>query len=165
MSDYEGGWAPGLKDQLNRDHARVGTPAPGQAGADSSVKATFTPKQLQRIIDRQAKTIEKLRLTLAKRPSRQRREVETIDYVKAAARFIRSAGKRVGEGDEHELTALLALQGVFDAAVQEAVNGQRGFGKSWAAIGLAAGTSKEAAWQRWGRGSTPNLTTVKGPDQ
>jgi len=127
------------------------TGAPAQSGADSSVKAAFTPKQLQRIIDRQAKTIEKLRLTISKRPSRHRREVETIDYVKAAARFIRAAGKRVGEGDEHELTALLALQGVFDAAVQEAVNGQKAFGKSWASIGLAAGTTREAAYQRWGK--------------
>jgi molybdopterin converting factor small subunit len=128
------------------------TGAPAQPGGDSSVKPAFTPKQLQRIIDRQAKTIEKLRATISNRPKRRRREVETMDYVKAAERFIKSAGTRVGEGDEHELRALLSLQAIFDGAVQEAVNGQRQFGKSWAAIGLAAGTSKEAAWQRWGKG-------------
>lgn len=125
--------------------------ARGESGADSDVKVTFTPRQLQRIVDRQAKTIEKLRASLANRPKRRRREVETMDYVKAAERFIRGAGRRVGEGDEHELRELLRLQEVLDAATAEAVAGQRSFGKSWASIGLAAGTSKEAAWQRWGK--------------
>ena len=118
---------------------------------DSAVKAAFTPRQLQRIVDRQARTIEKLRATIANRPKRPRRETETMDYVKAAERFIRSAGRRVGESDEHELRELLHLQEAFDAAVAEAVAGQRTYGKSWAAIGLAAGTSREAAFQRWGK--------------
>ena len=115
------------------------------------MKATLTPAQLRRLVERQARTIEKLRDSLARRPKRRRREVETMDYVKAAERFILGAGKRVGEGDEYELAALLRLQATLETALATAVAGQRSYGKSWAAIGLAAGTSKEAAWQRWGK--------------
>jgi len=128
------------------------TAAPAQSGADSTVKAPFTPRQLQKIIEKQQARIEKLEAALADRPSkRPRREVETMDYIKAAKRFIKSAGARVGESDEHELRELLHLQGDLEAAIAVAVAGQRSFGKSWASIGLAAETSKEAAWQRWGK--------------
>jgi hypothetical protein len=103
---------------------------PTTSEPDSTVKASFTPKR---------------------RSKRPRRDVETMDYLGAARRFIRAAGRRVGECDEHELRELLRLQEALDAAVAEAVAGQRTYGKSWAAIGLAAGTSREAAFQRWGR--------------
>lgn len=127
------------------------TSGPAREVGDSGVKAALTPAQLRKKVDQQAKTIEKLRSALAGRPKRRRRDVETMDYVKAAERFILGAGRRVGEGDEYELGALLQLQGTLEAAIATAVAGQRGYGKSWAAIGLAAGTSKEAAWQRWGK--------------
>lgn len=79
------------------------------------------------------------------------RDRETLDYLSAARRFIRVAGRRVGECDEHELAALIALQVDLDAAIQDAVDGQKAHGKSWAAIGVGAGTTREAAFQRWGR--------------
>ena len=128
-----------------------GTGGPAEPGGDSGVKASLTPRQLQRIIDRQAKTIEKLQAAIASRPpKRQRREVETMDYIKAAERFIRSAGSRVGESDEFELAELVAMRDTLEAAITVAVVGQRTYGKSWADIGRAVGTTREAAWQRWG---------------
>ncbi|WP_345751366.1 hypothetical protein [Microbacterium rhizophilus] len=78
-----------------------------------------------------------------------RREVETSDYLSAARRFIRAAGKRVAEADEPELAELLALRDVLDDAIAEAVKGQRSR-VSWAGIARATGTSRQAAFKRWG---------------
>lgn len=89
--------------------------------------------------------------TRNRRSKRPRREVETMAFLGAARRFILAAGRRVGEGDEFELSELLALQAVLDEATAQAVAGQRSYGKSWAAIAFAAGTSREAAFQRWGK--------------
>lgn len=109
--------------------AMTPTGAPTPEG-DFAVKASFTAKRR------------------AKRP---RKDVETMDYLGAARRFIRAAGRRVGECDEPELAALLALQGDLEAAIAEAVRGQRAHGKSWAGIALGTGTTREAAYQRWGK--------------
>jgi len=131
--------------------------APADPATDSGVKAALTPRQMARMIEQQQKTIETLRATIAGRPpKRPRQEVETVGprgFITAAARFIRSAGKRAGEGDEFELAELVGLHDVLDEAVATAVAGQRTYGKSWAAIGRAVGTSREAAWQRWGKTS------------
>lgn len=81
---------------------------------------------------------------------RTRRERETTDYLDAARRFIRAAGRRVAEADEVELGMLLDLRRVLDEAVAEAVKGQRDRGLSWAYIASAAGTTRQAAQQRWG---------------
>jgi len=97
---------------------------------------------------------EPARKSRVKRPltrKRPRHEVETLDYLGAAKRFILAAGRRVGEADEHELRALLLLQVTLDEAIQTAVDGQRdNFGKSWADIARGTGKSREAAYQRWG---------------
>jgi len=94
------------------------------------------------------------RKSRVKRPltrKRPRHEVETLDYLGAAKRFILAAGRRVGDADEHELRALLLLQVTLDEAVQTAVDGQRdNGGKSWADIARGTGKSREAAFQRWG---------------
>lgn len=75
-----------------------------------------------------------------------------MEYLGAARRFIRAAGRRVAECDEPELAGLLALRSVLDDAIADAVRGQREqYGKSWAQIALATGTTREAAYQRWGR--------------
>lgn len=99
-------------------------------GVDSGVKAAFTAPR---------------------RSKRPRKDVETTEFLGAARRFIRAAGRRVGECDEHELAALLALQGDLDAAIAAAVAGQRSYGKSWAGIARGTGTTREAAYQRWGK--------------
>lgn len=82
---------------------------------------------------------------------RGKRERETAEYLAAARRFIRGAGRRVAEGDEPELAELLALQAVLDEAIQTAVDGQRSIGRSWAHIAQATGHSRQAAFKRWGR--------------
>ena len=89
--------------------------------------------------------------TVKRRSKRPRRDVETMDYLGAARRFIAAAGRRVRECDEPELAALIALRADLDAAIADAVHGQREHGKSWAGIALATGTTREAAYQRWGR--------------
>jgi len=86
-----------------------------------------------------------------KRPKRTRHEVETLDYLSAAARFIRAAGIRVGQGDEAELQSLLNLHVVLDEATQAAVDGQLAIGKTWKDIAAATGKSTQAAHKRWGR--------------
>lgn len=86
-------------------------------------------------------------MTRRKRPKVER---ETLSFIAAARRFIRAAGARVANGDEPELAALLGLQVDLDAAIQVAVDGQRAAGRSWAHIALATGTSRQAAFKRWG---------------
>lgn len=93
----------------------------------------------------------KVVVTVKRRSKRPRRDVETLDYLGAARRFIAAAGRRVGECDEHELAALLDLQNDLDRAIQNAVDGQKAHGKSWAMIARGTGTSREAAYQRWGK--------------
>lgn len=99
-----------------------------RADGDSAVKVAFTPRR---------------------RSKRPRRDVETVEFLGAARRFIRAAGRRVGECDEHELAALLELQDDLNQAIQAAVDGQRQYGKSWADIARATGRTREAAYQRW----------------
>lgn len=77
--------------------------------------------------------------------------VETMDYLSAAKRFIRAAGRRVAEADEIELRELLSLQDTLDQAVQDAVDGIRSRDLSWAYIAQATGTTRQAAFQRWGK--------------
>lgn len=76
--------------------------------------------------------------------------VETMEYLGAAKRFIRAAGRRVAEADEVELAELLKLQAVLDEAVQEAVLGIQER-TSWAYVAQATGTTRQAAYQRWKR--------------
>lgn len=77
--------------------------------------------------------------------------VDTIEYLQAARRFIRAAGKRCADADDFELAELLTLQDELDAAVAVAVAGLRERGQSWAYIAGATGTSRQAAYQRWGK--------------
>lgn len=88
--------------------------------------------------------------------------VETIEYLGAAKRFIRAAGRRVAEADEIELRDLLSLQEVLDAAIQEAVDGRRSRGLSWAYIASATGKTRQAAFQRWGRPQDSEAGPVAG---
>jgi DNA-directed RNA polymerase specialized sigma24 family protein len=89
--------------------------------------------------------------TVPNRRKRRRVSVETLEYLAAARRFIRAAGRRVAESDEHELEALLHLSNDLAEAIQTAVDGQRAHGKSWADIARATGKTSQAAHKRWGR--------------
>lgn len=85
---------------------------------------------------------------------RAKRDVETAGprgFIAAARRFIAAAGRRAANGDEIELAELLKLEDDVRAAVQVAVDGIRERGNSWAYIAKATGTSREAAYQKWGK--------------
>jgi hypothetical protein len=77
--------------------------------------------------------------------------VETIKYLGAAKRFIAAAGRRVAEADEPELAELVTLRESVEEAIRAGVDGMRGRGVSWTVIGDALGTTKQAAYQRYGR--------------
>ena len=77
--------------------------------------------------------------------------VETMEYLAAAERFVRAAGRRVAEADEPELQRLVRLHAVVFEATREAVDGWRGLGRSWSEIGRALGMSKQAAQQQFGK--------------
>lgn len=79
--------------------------------------------------------------------------VETLDFIAAARRFIRAAGKRVAVADEPELAALLDLQSTLDESIRVAIAGMRERGMSWAYIAAATGTTRQAAQMRYGKAS------------
>ena len=78
-------------------------------------------------------------------------KVETPSFAAAVRRLIRAHGRRVAAGDVEDLAELLALRDELDEAIAVAIRGQReDLGRSWADIARAAGTSRQAAYQRWG---------------
>lgn len=84
--------------------------------------------------------------------SRKRGPVETPEYGQMVRRMIRSYAKRVADADPEDLTELLQLEEVLRDAIQLAVDGQREqYGRSWADIARAAGITRSAAFQRWGK--------------
>lgn len=85
--------------------------------------------------------------------------VETLPFLAAVRRMIRSAGRRVADADEFELAELLALRAELELAIQTAVDGQLATGRTWADIAVAAGTTRQAAHKRWSRRqeATPEL--------
>jgi hypothetical protein len=91
-------------------------------------------------------------LTPKRTRKRRRRGTETVDYLAMLGRLIDRAGLRVGTADMDELTMLLDCRSRLDDAIAVAVGSVReNGGYSWAAIGEAAGMTRQAAYQRWGR--------------
>lgn len=83
-----------------------------------------------------------------------RRTVETAEYAAFGRRMLRAWAQRVGDGDPDDLTELLATAKALDALIADAVTVQRAtYQTSWTAIGRAAGTTRQAAQQRWGMGA------------
>lgn len=76
--------------------------------------------------------------------------VETLEYLSAAKRFIRAAGRRCAEADEIELGRLFELHATVDEALLTAVRGLRERGMSWQYIASATGVTRQAALKRWG---------------
>lgn len=107
----------------------------------------------EELIEVEAPALQKPASTVKKRLTgkRSRHSVETMEYLGAARRFIRAAGRRVADADEIELAELLNLRHELDQAITEAIRGQRALGRSWAYIARATGTTREAAFQRWNR--------------
>jgi hypothetical protein len=80
---------------------------------------------------------------------RTRPTVENTDYAAFARRIIRSAGRRIAEGDVEGLADLLALTTEVNTAIDTAVAGLRQAGYSWAEIAARLGITRQAAQQRW----------------
>lgn len=75
---------------------------------------------------------------------------ETAEYGAMVRRMIRAYGRRVADRDIEELAGLSALRTDLDAAIQDAVDGLRAQGFSWADVGRVLGTSRQAAQMRYG---------------
>jgi len=80
-----------------------------------------------------------------------RRYTTTQEYLKMLRRMVRDAGRRVGRADPEDLAELVAIRGDLDAAIRAAVDGLRADGFTWASIGEATGTTRQAALMKWGR--------------
>lgn len=62
--------------------------------------------------------------------------------------MIRAHGRRVAAGDPADLPDLVALRRAVDAAIVEAVRGQREL-FSWADIAAGLGTTRQSAHERY----------------
>ncbi len=76
-------------------------------------------------------------------------QTEADRYGAFVRRVLRAYSRRVGDRDVEGLAGLAALAAEVDAATLDAVRGLRASGYSWAEIGKALGTSKQAAAQRF----------------
>jgi hypothetical protein len=84
--------------------------------------------------------------------NRRRDTVENPEFAAFAARILRAAAHRVGDGDVAGLAALVALRSELDKAITEAVSGLRQpqWSYSWSEIARVLGTTRQAAQQRYG---------------
>jgi len=86
--------------------------------------------------------------TQRKRP---KREVDTVDFLRMLGRMMKAASVRVAQSDEDEFAQLAKLDQVLQLTMDDAVRGLRASGLTWQQIGDAAGTTRQAAHQRWAR--------------
>jgi hypothetical protein len=84
-------------------------------------------------------------------PKRRHPVIENSEYAAFARRILRAYSRRIATGDVESLTHLINLADDINDAIQQAVNGLRASGYSWAEIGVRLGITRQAAHQRWGR--------------
>jgi hypothetical protein len=94
-------------------------------------------------------------------PKRRRPVTENPEYAAFARRILRAYSRRVATGDVESLTDLISLADDINDAIQQAVNGLRPAGYSWAEIGTRLGITRQAAQQRWGSRIDAVDATVK----
>lgn len=87
--------------------------------------------------------------------TRKRRQsvTENSEFADFARRILRAYSRRIATGDVESLAHLVSLSTDIDEAIQQAVDGLRTVGYSWAEISKRLGTTRQAAQQRWGRPS------------
>lgn len=93
---------------------------------------------------------------------RERGLVENKEFAAFARRIVRAFSRRVAQGDVEALTDLLAFAKDLDTAIQDAVDGLREFGYSWAEIADRAGTKRQTAFERWGSKRPSSATDGEG---
>lgn len=79
------------------------------------------------------------------------RDTSNEEYFAMMRRLIAAMVRRVADADEPELAEMVAMRDELEAAIAQAIEGQRVMGKSWAFIAKATGTTRQAAYQRYGR--------------
>jgi hypothetical protein len=83
--------------------------------------------------------------------TKRRRYRDTHHMALMLRRMIAAQGRRVAVGDVEDLAELLALRVHLDDTIALAVDRLRNEQDfSWSTVALAAGTTKQAAQQRWG---------------
>lgn len=82
-------------------------------------------------------------------PKRRGPATENCEYAAFARRILRAYSRRIATGDVESLTHLINLSDDINDAIQQAVNGLRAAGDSWAEIGTRLGITRQAAQQRW----------------
>jgi hypothetical protein len=80
-----------------------------------------------------------------------RRERENGEFLAMLQRMLKAYGERVANADDWDLNEMLVLRESVEQAIAAAVLGQRrNFDRSWADIALGLGTSRQAAFKRYG---------------
>jgi hypothetical protein len=93
----------------------------------------------------------KPRLTAPKR-RRRSKPVEAREFGQMLSRMIRAYGRRVQDADIEDLADMLAMRDQLDDVIRSTVTEMRAKHEfSWARIGEAMGTTRQAAQQRYGR--------------
>lgn len=82
---------------------------------------------------------------------RQERGSDHGDYAGMVRRIVRAYGRRIANSDPDDLALILAVRAELDEAIDNAVQGMRASGFSWAEIAAPLGMSRQAAQQRWGK--------------
>lgn len=85
--------------------------------------------------------------------------VHPPEYCAFARRIIRAYVRRAADLDPADLAEMIGLRAELDRAIDQAAAMVKASGYSWAEIGSATGTTRQAAQQRWGR----LATTMAGP--
>lgn len=87
--------------------------------------------------------------TKTNKPARSR---STHDIAAMIARMMDALGQRAQDGDPADLAELLGLAAALDTVTRRTVDHMRNHQEfTWNTIAQAAGTSRQAAQQRWGR--------------
>src|SRR5690349_990107 len=92
-------------------------------------------------------------------PKRRYRVVENDEYAAFLRRVIRAYSRRVAAGDIEAVAAMIRLATDLEDATRQAITALRGFGYSWADIGMRLGITRQGAQQRWGETPEPVTDT------
>lgn len=77
---------------------------------------------------------------------------ETPEYAAMMRRMLKAWGRRVADADPEDLAELIAARELLDTITGEAVARMRtDHSLSWSDIARAAGTSRQAAYERWAK--------------
>lgn len=84
-------------------------------------------------------------------PSKRSRTYrETSELIDATRRFLCSIERRAGDEDAALVGELVRLDGLLHNVMQSSVNALRERGTTWQQIGDELGTTRQAAYMRWG---------------